>query len=249
MIEKLLKLGLSDNEAKVYLAMLELGPATVIEISAKAGINRPTTYVQIENLKKLGLASTQLKGKKTLYIPESPDHLEMVLRNEADSIQNKKHELEASLPRLMALFQSSDNKPQVRFFEGKEGIAKIQDEFLKNKSKEVISISSADDVIAVFPNHPQKYTTRRVQAGIKSRLIYTSQKGPFLKNDSALLREVRFLSADKFKFALDMTVYDDTVAIANLRGSLFGVIIKNEAIADSFKNLLNLIWESAEAVN
>jgi amidophosphoribosyltransferase len=57
MIKNLKNLGLSDNEAKVYLSMLELGPSSVLEISAKAGVNRPTTYVQIETLKKMGLVS------------------------------------------------------------------------------------------------------------------------------------------------------------------------------------------------
>ena len=72
---QLKNLGLSDNEAKVYTAMLELGPATVLEISAKAGVNRPTTYVQVESLKKMGLVSTQTKGKKQLFIAQSPEQL------------------------------------------------------------------------------------------------------------------------------------------------------------------------------
>ena len=76
---QLRELGLSENEAKVYLAMLELGPATVLEIAAKALMNRPTVYVQIESLKQRGLVSTQSKGKKQIFIAESPSHLESML--------------------------------------------------------------------------------------------------------------------------------------------------------------------------
>ena len=64
MLTQLKHIGLSENEAKVYLAMLELGPSPVLEIAAKAGINRPTAYAQIESLKKMGLVSMQTKGKK-----------------------------------------------------------------------------------------------------------------------------------------------------------------------------------------
>lgn len=55
MLAQLKHIGLSENEAKVYLAMLELGPSPMLEIAAKAGINRPTAYAQLEALKKGGL--------------------------------------------------------------------------------------------------------------------------------------------------------------------------------------------------
>lgn len=247
-INQLKNLGLSDNEAKVYTAMLELGPATVLDISAKAGINRPTAYFQIESLKKKGLVSTQTKGKKQIFIAESPEQIEFMIEREKSELEHKKEEFNKLLPELLSMFNVSDQKPQVRFFEGKEGLMKLQDEFLKNKSKESISMASLDDVMNVFPAHPQKYTPRRVQRGIKSRLIYTSSKGPFLKSDPDLLREIRYVPPEKMPFTLDMSVYDDVVAIANLKGTISGVIIKNQNIADSFRNLLNFIWNSLEEV-
>ena len=76
MFEKELQnLGLSEKEAKIYLASLELGPETVQNIAKKAGINRPTTYLQIESLKEKGLISEFQRGKKTFYAPESPNRL------------------------------------------------------------------------------------------------------------------------------------------------------------------------------
>src|SRR3989344_6740207 len=125
MLKQLTSLGLSDNEAKVYMAMLE--------ISAKAGVNRPTTYVQIESLKKMGLVSSQVKGKKQLFIAESPDQLEFVIEREIKTIEDKKAELARMMPELSGLFNVSGDKPQVRFFEGKEGLIKMQDEMLRSK--------------------------------------------------------------------------------------------------------------------
>src|SRR3989338_8043322 len=113
MINQLKSLGLSDNEAKVYMAMLELGSATVREISAKAGVNRPTTYVKIESLKKMGLVSTQTKGKKQLFIAESPDQLEFMIDRQKGELEQKKEELYKLLPELTSLFNVSDSKPQV----------------------------------------------------------------------------------------------------------------------------------------
>ena len=116
MFEKLKNLGLSENEAKVYMAMLELGPSVVVEISRKSQINRPTTYVQIESLKKKGLVSTQTKGKKQIFIAESPDKLELLIDSELKTVENKKSELNNFLPELLSLFNSSGERPHVKFF-------------------------------------------------------------------------------------------------------------------------------------
>jgi sugar-specific transcriptional regulator TrmB len=49
------QLGLDETEGKVYLALLELGPATVDEITKKAGINRTLGYYALEKLGWYGL--------------------------------------------------------------------------------------------------------------------------------------------------------------------------------------------------
>jgi len=245
MLQQLTSLGLSDNEAKVYMAMLELGPATVLEISVKAGVNRPTTYVQIESLKKLGLVSVQTKGKKQLFIPESPEQLEFIIENQKKEIEQKKEELTKFLPELTNLFNLAGEKPQVRFFEGKEGLLKMQTELLKSDTKEVVSFSSADDIIRVFPDHPKVLSQKRVQKGIKSRLIYTSERGVILKKqDDNMLRETKYVSPDKFPFKSDIAIYGDNISISALQGKVVGVIITHKEIAESFKSLFNLLWDS-----
>ncbi len=47
--------GLTDKEARIYLAALELGQAPVLRIAQKAGIKRPTAYVTLGELQAKGL--------------------------------------------------------------------------------------------------------------------------------------------------------------------------------------------------
>ena len=244
-INQLKTLGLSENEAKVYLAMLELGPASVMEISQKSGINRPTAYVQIESLKKLGLVSTQTKGKKQLFIAESPDQLEFVLDKELTEVKNKKDEFQRILPELLNLHRSSGSQPQVRFFEGKEGLLRMQEIVLRSNVKETFAIASVDQIFDVFPSHTTNYSTRRIKKGIKSRLIYTSSKGPILKDsDEKMLRESKFIEEKRMPLSGDLAVYGDSVAITALTGKISGVIIDHPEIANSFRSFFELIWNS-----
>ena len=48
--EQIKKIGFPENDAKVYLALLELGRATVTEIGKTTGMNRTTGYDILERL-------------------------------------------------------------------------------------------------------------------------------------------------------------------------------------------------------
>jgi len=243
MITQLQRLGLSENEAKIYMAMLELGSATVLEISAKAEVNRPTTYVQIESLKRMGLASTQTKGKKQLFIAESPEQLKSMIDRQKIELEQKKEEFQKLLPELTNLFNLSDSKPQVRFFEGKEGLLKMHSELLRTDVREVVSFSSTDSVMKVFPNYPKTLSLKRVQRGIRSRLIYTCKEPVMQRRDEEMLRETKYLPPDKFPFKSDIAVYGDNIGISALEGKVVGVIITHKELANSFRALFNLLWD------
>ena len=72
-------LGLGANEAAVYIAMLSLGPATVLSISRASGVKRTTIYNVLESLKQKGLVRTDVRGFKQLYAAEHPKKLESML--------------------------------------------------------------------------------------------------------------------------------------------------------------------------
>lgn len=120
--KQLSEYGFSEKEANVYLAMLELGPSSAQDIAKKAGVNRATTYVMIESLKRRGLMSSVERGKKIYFAAESPQHLLVLMREEERLVEQKRRGFEALMPQFMALFNAIEDKPRVRFFEGDEGV-------------------------------------------------------------------------------------------------------------------------------
>jgi sugar-specific transcriptional regulator TrmB len=66
--EKILEeLGLSKNETKVYLALLELGLSSLKDITSKSGVHRTNVYDSLKRLVKKGLVSHVTKDNKTAY--------------------------------------------------------------------------------------------------------------------------------------------------------------------------------------
>ena len=254
MLDELKKIGLSDNEASVYLALLELGNATAQTIAQKSGVNRATTYVQLESLMRRGLITSYEKAPekkgaatKTFFRAEDPEYLKRVIEKEKSLVENRAETLAKVLPQLGALFVSAGDRPRVRFFEGVEGLKSMQDEFLKTKSGEIESILNVDDMLEAFPKHPEEYTPRRVKMGVHSKLLYTSSRGAFLEeHDEKMLRDARYIPQDKFPVSGDLAIYGNTVAISIPSKKPFGIVIENIEVARSMRALFSLSWEEAK---
>lgn len=248
MYEKELQiLGLSEKESTVYLAALELGPDTAQNLAKKAGINRPTTYVQIESLKKKGLMGEVEQGKKTLYVAETPERLEMLLDLFEKDLQFKKAEVARVLPSLLEMFAGQGDRPKVRFFKGKEAVIAITKDYLNVKDKKIESLTNLDRVLDIFPKHMSDYTIKRVARGIKGYVIYTRQAGPLPElNDPGKLREVKYVSSDKLSFSADINIYDDKVAISTYKEEPVSIVVESKMIADTMRSIFYFIWNGLE---
>ncbi|MBI2109036.1 MAG: hypothetical protein HYT93_02530 [Parcubacteria group bacterium] len=250
MLKELQEFGLSENEARVYLASLEIGKATAEEISKHAGVKRPTTYVQIESLMQKGLLSSFDEGKKTYFAAESPEHLERIIIAKKTETARKEKELEKLLPDLKKIFEHAGVRPRVRFFEGKEGLLTIREEMLKAKNKEWFIIYSHDALSAVFSDKERDaYSKKRIANNIHSKIIYTNKEGKFTNEDIKLtqkLTERKYFPQEKLNLSSDMIIFDNKVVLMALKEKLFGVIIESDEITKSMKSVFAVVWEVGE---
>ncbi|OGD31812.1 hypothetical protein A3C91_00080 [Candidatus Azambacteria bacterium RIFCSPHIGHO2_02_FULL_52_12] len=239
------RFGLAEKEGKVYLAALELGPATATQIAKKAGVNRATTYVEIESLMKMGLASTFEKNKTTLFAAESPAILKRILSRREEQLKAGMLSLENMLPELIKMHEYAEEKPKVQYYEGKEGLLAIQEDFLKTKDKRIEEIYSSDDLSNVFTREELK-SSKRKQRKILVHALYTRKAGKFSAVDTSSLSESRIVPFESFPVHSDILLYDNKVAIISLKGKLIGTIINHKEITNTLRSLFNLAWEAAE---
>ncbi len=70
-------LGLTDYEIRTYLALLEQGPLTALQISSDSGIPYSRVYDVLKSLEKKQFV-TAGRGRPTLYVAKSPDEALLV---------------------------------------------------------------------------------------------------------------------------------------------------------------------------
>lgn len=246
MLTELQRFGLSDKEARVYLASLELGPATADRLAKQAKVNRSTTYVQVESLMNMGLMSTYEEGKKTFFAPESPTHLKRILQEKRQETDAHLKELEKMLPELSHTFEGAGDRPVVRFFTGKEGIVSLREEALNAKDKKLYVISSNDALARVFSRKERDaFSEKRTQKGIVTKLLYTREEGK-LTDVPALNTKNGYLKPGTVTLATDIVIFDDAVGIMTLKGKLIGILIRSREISESMRSIFNLLWAQAE---
>ena len=74
------EIGFSEREAKVYLALLELGQTTVGPIAAKTRIQHSKVYPTLEKLIDRGLVSFIIRSKTKYFQASDPTHISNILR-------------------------------------------------------------------------------------------------------------------------------------------------------------------------
>jgi sugar-specific transcriptional regulator TrmB len=254
MLEKLLeKLGLSEKDARVYLATLELGQATVQEISKKAKVVRPTTYVILEKLMSTGLVSTIIEGKKTKFVAENPQELANLLEKQRHQIEIRRKELDESMNQLQAIYNASGDKPIVRYFEGADGLVAL-DKYGHDKYQEtdgeLLSISPHDILERDFGDRRKEAVKQRVESNIKSRVIYVNDKGPI--DPETNLKEKRtaiYLSRKDLPIDTTLAIYSWGVKIFYLNlEKPYGILIEDSKVAANMKHFFELAWLGAQSL-
>ncbi len=244
----LLSLNFTEKEANVYLALLELGKGTVSQIARKAGINRTHGYNILDSLVIKGLCNISGKEPRQEYIAESPDKIKSLLEDQLKQSQEYLKQADQVIPQLKSI-HNIKNRPQVRFYEGKEGIKQVYEDTLTSHET-IRAYASVEDTQHTLPDYFPDYYFRRADKGIAIRAIIprTKEADELVKMDKMQKRETVLVPADEYSFSPEVNIYDNKVMIASWKEQL-GIIIQSEEIADMMKKVFEMAWKEAKRLN
>ncbi len=252
-IKQLTEFGLSDKEAKVYLALIELEVATVTEIAETANTNRSSTYVVLESLKKKGLVSMSEDKKVQNYVAISPDMLLLEAQSRAKKAEDIKSKISNIVPELKALHKDTKQKPIIKIFEGKQGLISSFEDTLNNKEKLIRVCSSASNLSKVLEDYLPIYVQKRLSLGIKMYGIHPDEEiARKLINTVPMLSKLDksiLIPKEKYQFSADVAIYDNRIGYVSSNKDGFSIIIESKEMADVMKSVFDLAFEEAKRLN
>src|SRR3989338_1980964 len=195
MIENTLKkIGLTEGEIKVYLALLELGASSTGKITKKSGISGSKVYEVLDRLANKGLTNFTTKNGVKYFEAASPAKILGYLEEKEEEAEKEKQEIQKIIPELI-LKQQHAPKTEVKVYIGWEGMKTANEDILNSlkKGEEWLSMGLTEQ-----PESWEIYFTKkqkgRAEKGIKHKhLLNAKYKSLYKKRKSLPHTEFRFL--------------------------------------------------------
>ncbi len=234
----LLQLGLTSSQARLYLELIKGGQMTPPALADRTGETRTNAYTVLERLEELNLVKRNKIGKKLAYEVENPIALERLMEKRRKEVHQAEQQVKASMPALLNYFYTYQNRPGVRYFEGKEGILDMYRDQLRT-AKDVYFIRSDGDN-NLLGEQLYKFIEKRHELGLGVHGIEPAEEDVMRyakKNDERLGRDMAWLPREAYNEPVNIYTYGDKTAIISYAEETIGVLIESPQIAAAFRQL------------
>lgn len=243
-IKTLTRIGLSERQSIVYVALLELGEARMAAIAKRAKLKRPSVYLLIDELDLLGLVSVITKGKKKIYSATHP-------RRIAELLRSREHEFDELLPFLVAQYGSLSKKPKMQMFEGTGSVLNAYREVFREDAHghEVLWLGDIGAIQKKFPRLAREYNNllRNSPRVLVRELTYGEQSKTWVQEQTRKKLKknyrVKHLDTSDISFGTtDQCIIGDKVILFSLSEEVFMLTIENKEIAKTYRGMFDLLW-------
>jgi len=236
--EVLIELGLSQNEAKTYLTLLETGPTTIGKIANQSKIHRTNVYDAVKKLVGRGLISTVIVKDEKVYQASDPEHLTHIIKEKELRLMN-------ILPQLALSHKMSKEQSQVCIYEGVKAA--------KNAMEHMLTLRQPIYVFGVSHKAPAlagpfltNFHKRRVEQKVDFWHIYNADCGERARFLKAMGHTyVRYLPKD-YDVPVATNVCGDEIWLILWDEDAVVIQIKNQRIAHAYKKYFDLLWNLAK---
>ncbi len=241
------KIGFTENEIKIYLALLKIGASTAYDIGQKTGIYRVHVYDKLEQLMDKGLVTHVYKGAKKYFQASSPEKIRQYLEDKKREVELQEQEVEKILPELQAFTLSPREDTRVEVFKGAEGLKYLLKDIIKTAKKEVL-ITGIDDAkyeeaLSIFM---KQYFRDLRNKKIHERVITVKKKSVFMfGKEVAHATRYRFLEEKQFN-PTNTFIYGNKVVIVSWGTPVTAIMIENMGIAETYRSHFEHLWRIAD---
>jgi DNA-binding transcriptional regulator GbsR (MarR family) len=263
-IKSLIELGLSEKEAMLYLALLELGVTSASEMARRTNINRSSAYVVLKSLEKIGLVTSVTNvhpGNEVTvqqFLAASPDALLTMAKKRSQHEHAIEKKIEVLIPELKALHKDSRYKPKVYVYEDMEATRRYMPTLLEEQTTRGMKTYRlyGDFTVLQAGNFLPGSDFGNVRgsniknSGITAQVLSTKTLHNHAETGYrkfGITGDVRLLAQESRSLIPSnltaLAIYEDKVGYFT-ENSHF-IVIENKEMADVLKNIFDLAFETA----
>jgi sugar-specific transcriptional regulator TrmB len=244
----LTQLGLTDSQAKIYLAILNNGVTTPPEAAALTNEARTNSYMILDQLCKLGLIEQKSDTKKVSYIALSPTRLKQLHLKKIKSLNSIGTELSAILPGLINKFKLTHKQPGVVQADGLEALQMIHKDILNEPGELWVLPSKNDRDDKIIADEIDLQIEKQAKAGVESHIIenrvqkYNYDPETLTKNGIKIHHSIDFTSNAQ------IMVYGNSVAFTTYKDGVSSTVITGAEIAGTLREIFKQLAQNSDAL-
>lgn len=248
-IEILNKLGLNDNEIKVYLNLLKKGPSIASEVAKALKLHRTHIYDLLDVLVKKSIISYAKSEGKRYYQAAEPKKLRILLESKRAEIREYEEKLDGLISDLNNVSVEPRQQLLASIFQGRKGFVALLYEIISTlkRGEEYLVLGFTKPARENLKYSLPSYVKKRVKMGIKRRaIIDDSLRNTEITNQA--LQKVKFLPKEWY-VPMGIIVYKDKVVLVITQDTeQIALRIENKKIAESFKKYFEMLWNNVARV-
>jgi sugar-specific transcriptional regulator TrmB len=243
----LYNLGLTTEEAKIYIFLLQNGPQSVLAVSRGLKTGRTKLYPVLDKLTDKQLVITKERHYGQTYEAQRPEVLEFLVSEHESKAEQLRNSLAAVTNVLQRIQLQAPNTSKVVEYRGVEGLKQMN--WNIGRAKGEYRTFELDRLKGHFSRHfDDKFYRRQVDHKIVS---YDLTNNPHRESEvkspwDKKYFHMGYISPEVFKIAFEMTIYNNCVALFNYEaGDILGVEIYNDNLAAQQVQVFNLLWKQS----
>lgn len=242
MEELLIKTGLTELQAQVYLYLLKNGATLPPYLTERLKITRTNTYKVLESLEKLGLVSKETTGSKIVYTAEDPAALVSLVAEKRNNIIALEKNVNNAMQQLRKSFARSQSDTKVHIRAGKDAIVKEYDRQAELRQP-IYFVKTRADI--PFMGFEVMNTVRAKQGALAPHRYGITPDSPEASANTAIDKHTHlsrtWIDEKDYTAPVEWSVSGDSLVVQTFEGSGRTVSIQDQLIADSFRQLWQLL--------
>jgi sugar-specific transcriptional regulator TrmB len=234
---ELKEFGLSENEIKIYLVLLEHGMLNPTDLAKKTGLRRTYIYDAVEGLLDKGIVNSVLVKNKKHFQAVDPKILREIF-------ELKLSHLDSLLPKLSDLFRSAKEETIVELHRGKYVYRTLIKDLLSSLKKDdtVYLLGVNEDILeTVEPIYIRQYFNMTKEKNITEKAII-AKGARRLKEPNIEYKELD----PKYLGDTTIEIHGSKVYIFIWGNPHYLIIIQSPRVAETYRRQFELLWKIAK---
>lgn len=233
LLTSLISLGLSYNEAKVYIAIIDYGSSKAGRIAKQVGIERSSVYQALNSLVNKGLVSYAVVGKARFFQAASPKRF-------TEMVKEQKAMADEVISEIYEKHRQTKQSGQVRLFKGKKGVKSVLMDVIR-EGKENRIFGGEGQLEEMMPTFKQIFVRELKKNHIRIKELVREGREDELESE----RKVRLFPGN-VKSPVVTNIYGNKIALIVWTTEPEAIIIENKEAANSYRSIFDFMWQNAK---